>query len=113
MLPKLLEEGISVASVEYRFIAEATADGVVPPVHGPLHDAARALQFVRSKASEWNIDKSKIAASGGSAGACTSLWLAFHSDLADPKSADPIARESTRLCVRPYLELRPPWIQSK
>ena len=31
------------------------------------------------------------------AGACTSLWLAFHDDLADPQSADPIARESTRL----------------
>jgi hypothetical protein len=25
------------------------------------------------------------------------LWLAFHDDLADPKSDDPIARESTRL----------------
>ncbi len=64
---------------------------------GPLHDAARALQFVRSKATEWNIDKQRIAASGGSAGACTSLWLAFHPDLADPKSDDPVVRESTRL----------------
>lgn len=36
-------------------------------------------------------------ASGGSAGACTSLWLAFHDDLADPASPDPVARESTRL----------------
>lgn len=97
MLPKLLDSGISVASVEYRFIPEATADGEVPPVKGPLHDAARALQLIRSKADEWNIDKTRIAASGGSAGACTSLWLAFHSDLADPSSDDPVARESTRL----------------
>jgi acetyl esterase/lipase len=97
MLPKLLSEGISVASVEYRFIAEATADGVVPPVKGPLLDAARALQAVRSKATEWNLDKKKIAASGGSAGACTSLWLAFHPDLADPQSDDLVARESSRL----------------
>jgi acetyl esterase/lipase len=93
----MLDAGISVASVEYRFINEATADGVVPPVKGPLHDAARALQFVRSKAAEWNIDKLRIGASGGSAGACTSLWLAFHPDMADPKSDDPVARESTRL----------------
>lgn len=92
-----LAAGISIASVEYRFIEEAMADGVEPPVKGCLHDAARALQFVRSKAKEWNIDKTKVAASGGSAGACTSLWLAFHDDLADPKSEDPIARESTRL----------------
>ncbi len=97
LLPAMLTNGISVVSVEYRFIAEATADGVVPPVKGPLSDAARALQFVRSKAGEWNIDKERIGASGGSAGACTSLWLAFHDDMADPKSADPVARESTRL----------------
>jgi acetyl esterase/lipase len=97
MLPDFLKAGISVASVEYRFIPEATADGVVPPVKGPLHDAARALQLVRSKAAEWNIDKRRIGASGGSAGACSSLWLAFHPDLADPQSSDPVARESTRL----------------
>lgn len=97
MLPVMLKAGISVVSVEYRFIPEATADKVVPPVKGPLHDAARALQFVRSKAAEWNIDKARIGASGGSAGACSSLWLAFHPDLADANSADPIARESTRL----------------
>ena len=92
-----LAAGISVVSVEYRFIREATADKVEPPVKGPLHDAARALQFVRHKAAEWNIDKERIGASGGSAGACSSLWLAFHPDLADPKSDDPVARESTRL----------------
>jgi acetyl esterase/lipase len=97
MLPTMLKAGISVVSVEYRFIPEATADNEVPPVKGPLHDAARALQFVRSKAKEWNIDKARIAAAGGSAGACSSLWLAFHDDMADPKSSDPIARESTRL----------------
>ncbi len=92
-----LKAGISIASVEYRFIEEAIADGVEPPVKACLHDAARALQFVRSKASEWNIDKTRVGASGGSAGACTSLWLAFHDDLADPKSDDPVARESSRL----------------
>lgn len=97
LLPEMLKNGISVVSVEYRFISEATKDGVVPPVKGPLSDAARALQFVRSKASEWNIDKERIGASGGSAGACTSLWLAFHDDMADAKSADPVTRESTRL----------------
>ena len=97
LLPLMLKNGISVVSIEYRFIPEATADGEKPPVNGPLHDAARALQFVRSKAAEWNIDKQRIGASGGSAGACSSLWLAFHDDMADPKSEDPIARESTRL----------------
>jgi len=97
LLQPMLKAGISVVSVEYRFIADARAEGVTPPVKAPLHDAARALQFVRSKAGEWAIDPKRIAASGGSAGACSSLWLAFHDDLADPNSPDPIARQSTRL----------------
>ncbi len=84
-------------SIEYRFVDRGQAAGVKPPVEWPLHDAARALQFVRSKAAEWNIDKTRIGATGGSAGACSSLWLAFHDDMADPKSSDPVARESTRL----------------
>jgi acetyl esterase/lipase len=96
-VPQLLAAGISVVSINYRFVPQAHAAGIKPPVQAPLHDAASALQFVRSKAAEWNIDKQRIGASGGSAGACSSLWLAFHPDLADPKSSDPVARESTRL----------------
>jgi acetyl esterase/lipase len=96
-LDKYLAAGISVVSINYRYVPQALAAGVKPPVKAPLHDAARALQFVRSKAPEWNIDKARIGASGGSAGACSSLWLAFHDDMADPKSSDPVARESTRL----------------
>ncbi|MBI3878722.1 MAG: alpha/beta hydrolase [Verrucomicrobia bacterium] len=92
-----LAAGISVVAINYRFIPQAEADKLVPPVKGPLLDAARALQFVRSKAAEWNIDKARVAATGSSAGACSSLWLAFHPDMADPKSNDPVARESTRL----------------
>jgi acetyl esterase/lipase len=94
---KVLAAEISVAAINYRYVSQAPAAGTEPPVEAPLHDAARALQFVRSKATEWNIDKARIGAAGGSAGACSSLWLAFHDDLADPNSSDPIARESTRL----------------
>ena len=96
-LDKYLAAGVSVVSINYRYATQAMIAGVKPPVEWPLHDAARALQFVRSKAAEWNLDKARIGASGGSAGACSSLWLAFHDDMADPKSTDPVARESTRL----------------
>lgn len=94
---QFLDVGISVAAINYRYVQQAEELKVEPPVKAPLEDAARALQFVRSKAGEWNIDKKKIGATGGSAGGCSSLWLAFHPDMADPNSADPIARESTRL----------------
>lgn len=93
----LLDAGISVAACNYRYVKQAVEEGVKPPVKAPLHDAARALQFVRSKAEAWNLDKQRIGAAGGSAGACSSLWLAFHDDLADPDSDDPVDRESTRL----------------
>ena len=92
-----LDKGISVVAINYRYVRNGVEDKVEPPVKAPLGDAARALQFVRSKAAEWNLDKIRIGATGGSAGACTSLWLAFHDDMADPKSDDPVARESTRL----------------
>ncbi|MDG1357693.1 MAG: GDSL-type esterase/lipase family protein [Akkermansiaceae bacterium] len=86
-----LAHGISVASVNYRLLGE----GVTLPT--PVHDAARAVQFLRSKAREWNIDKNKIVLSGQSAGACSSLWIACHDDLAKPQASDPVERESTRV----------------
>jgi len=92
-----LDAGISVVSINYRYSWQAQLEGIKPPVKAPLEDAARALQFVRSKAKEWNIDKQRIGATGGSAGACSSLWLAMHPDMAAPNSKDPVARESTRL----------------
>jgi len=92
-----LDNGISVVTINYRLMAQANQQKVTPPVKAPLEDAARALQYVRSKAKEWNIDKKRIGATGGSAGGCSSLWLAFHDDMADAKSDDPVARESTRL----------------
>lgn len=85
-----LDKGISVASLNYRL----TGTDRLPT---PVHDAARGLQFLRSKAKEWNIRTDRIALTGGSAGACTSMWLLYHDDLADPNSEDPVARESTRV----------------
>ncbi len=85
-----LDRGISVASVEYRLTP-------ANPLPAPVHDAARAIQYLRSRDAELNIDKKKIALTGTSAGACTSMWLLMHDDLADPKADDPVLRESTRV----------------
>lgn len=92
-----LNAGISVAALNYRFIPQAMEQKIEPPVKGCLLDAARALQTIRSKAKTWNLDSTRVGATGGSAGACTSLWLALHDDLANPQSEDMVARESTRL----------------
>jgi acetyl esterase/lipase len=97
VIQRCLDAGISVAAINYRYVKQAAELKIEPPVKAPLEDAARALQFIRSKAGEWNLDKKRVGATGGSAGGCSSLWLALHDDLADPKSDDPVARESTRL----------------
>ena len=86
------EAGISVSSLHYRFV---NGTDIIFP--SPQHDCARALQFLRSKAAQWNIDPKRVACYGGSAGAGISMWLGFHEDLADPKSDDPVARQSTRI----------------
>ena len=90
---QLLNAGISVAAINYRYVS-------IAPLPQPHHDARRALQFIRSKADQWNIDKDRVAAFGGSAGAQICMWLAFTDEMANPNSTEPIERESTRLtCV--------------
>jgi acetyl esterase/lipase/lysophospholipase L1-like esterase len=107
-----LKNGISYVAINYRYLQQTIIDSgsergtgpVLPrgdypeaPVRVPLYDAARSIQFVRSHAKQWNIDSKRIGLTGSSAGACTSLWLAYHDDLANPTAADPILRESTRV----------------
>lgn len=90
LLKECLDSGISVAAINYRYSTQAIAPA-------PFQDGARAVQFLRSQAKEWNIDSTRFAATGNSAGAGISLWLGFHKDMADPKSDDPVLRRSTRL----------------
>jgi hypothetical protein len=85
--------GISYASFNYRLSNEVS----FPAFH---HDCMRAVQFLRYHAERLNLDPSRFASTGGSAGAGISMWLAFKDDMADPESDDPIARQSTRLtCI--------------
>lgn len=96
MLEKVLQSGISFASINYRLSGEV-------PYPAQMHDSARAIQYIRRNARQWNIDSKRLAAYGGSAGSGISQWLAFHDDMANPKSKDPVERESTRLsCAIPF-----------
>jgi acetyl esterase len=90
MIKGCLEAGVSFMAINYRFRTSA-------PIQDILRDCARSIQFVRANAARYNIDPQRIASYGGSAGAGTSLWLAFHPDLADPKSKDPVLRQSSRI----------------
>jgi len=92
MLHSALADGISFAALHYRFI-----DGKDVLLPTPQRDSARAVQFLRSKAKEWNLDPTRVACFGGSAGAGCSMWIGFHDDLADPNNSDPVLRQSTRI----------------
>ena len=89
---RFLEAGVSVALINYRFMNQ-------PPygILGSMNDSKRCIQYLRFNAEKFNIDKTRIACTGGSAGAGTALWLAFSDDMADPQNSDPVLRESTRL----------------
>lgn len=96
ILEECLAAGIAVVSANYRF----SSDALFP---APMHDGARAVQFVRAQATRWNLNPGRIAVSGSSAGATLALWIALHDDLADPSSADPVARLSSRVtCATPH-----------
>ncbi len=104
-----LADGIAVVSANYRFV-----DGSTTLSPAPLLDSARVIQFLRSRADDWNLDAGKIAVSGSSAGAVISMWIGYHDDLAQPKSDDPVARQSSRVtCIVPLngpANLDPRWI---
>ncbi len=93
LLELCLSRGISVATANYRYVDQ----NVHMP--DPLYDAARSVQYLRLHAGEYNVNPKAVIPMGGSAGAVMALWMAFHDDLADAKSDDPVKRQSTRVCT--------------
>ncbi|HTL52066.1 MAG TPA: alpha/beta hydrolase [Planctomycetota bacterium] len=91
-LSAYLAHGISVVSANYRFISKH-------PFPAPLEDGVRAVQYVRSRAAEWGIDPKRVALEGHSAGGCIAVWIATRDEQAKPDSADPVEKESSRVCA--------------
>lgn len=92
----LFEAGVSIVSINYRLTS-------VAPHPAQVDDCTRAVQFVRSKAKEWNINPERIALMGASAGGHLSLWVGLHDDRKNPDSPDPVERLSTRVsCIVNY-----------
>ena len=62
LVANCLDAGISIASANYRLSTTDTFPA-------PMHDGARAIQYLRSRSKELGLDPDGIAASGSSAGA--------------------------------------------
>ncbi len=87
-----LDNNIAVASINYRFYSDNDSLGV----RLCLQDIQTAIQYLRFNASEFNIDKERVGCFGTSAGAGSSLYFAFHDDLAIQGDSS-LKGESTRL----------------
>jgi hypothetical protein len=90
-----LKNNIAFASLNYRFSRTDDSLGVA----ACLKDVRTALQHIRHHAGAYNVNKERIGCYGSSAGAGSSLYLAFHDDFAR-KNDTTILGESTRIqCV--------------
>lgn len=87
--------GVTVIGLKYRLRPphKVTNEGIQALT---LLDAKRAVRLVRHHARAWGIDPRNIGIAGYSAGGNLSMNLAANFDEGDPKSPDPIERESSR-----------------
>jgi acetyl esterase/lipase len=85
-----------------------------PKYHHPveMHDAQRAIRFVRARASEWGVDPERVGIMGFSAGGHLASTAATHFDADQPDAKDEIDRQSCRpdlaILVYPVITLQGP-----
>jgi acetyl esterase/lipase len=78
----------------------------------PWLDASRAIRLIRSRASEWKVDSSRLGIWGFSAGGHLTSTVITQFDKGHPKATDPVEKESSRpdfaiLCY-PVISMEPP-----
>ncbi|MEO5823262.1 MAG: alpha/beta hydrolase [Vicinamibacteraceae bacterium] len=80
----------------------------------PLGDARRALRVVRSRASEFGVQRERLGLMGFSAGGHLTATVATHVDRGDAAATDPIDRESARpdfaILAYPVITLAENWL---
>lgn len=97
--------GFSIVTVRYHLVTESAPpncdpDGIAnyfPTATDPNKDAQRVIQYIRSRAGEWGLDKDRVAGIGISAGGHLALWSSLTADAIDASSPDPTLHESSRL----------------
>src|SRR3989338_5889469 len=93
MIIDLLNKGVAFASINYPLLGSNEKEGLIKSLNG----IKRSVQFVKLNSGSFNIVPEKIILLGSSAGASSALWLAFHDDMANLNSPDPVEQQSTRV----------------
>jgi acetyl esterase/lipase len=75
-LQAMLQQGLAVASIQYRLSGES----IFP---AQIHDVKGAVRFLRARAEEYNLDANRFAAFGSSAGGHLAALLATSGGVAD------------------------------
>ncbi len=93
-LGTFLDAGVAYVSIDYRLLEPGSeTEGVIKP----MADVRRSVQWLRYFAEPLNLDPTRVALMGDGGGGGMSLWLAFHDEMANAASEEPIARESSRV----------------
>ena len=79
-LAKCRQAGVTLVTISYRMVPDGRDLGVKPPVKVCLDDAVAAIRFIQAHADEWGVDPKRLGLTGGSAGACSSLYAALQND---------------------------------
>jgi acetyl esterase/lipase len=86
-----------------------------PKYHHPveLMDVSRAIRTARARAKEWELDPQRVGVLGFSAGGHLASTAATHFDEGDPKSEDPVERQSSRpdlaILIYPVISMQEPY----
>jgi acetyl esterase/lipase len=90
MIREYLHRGYTVCAVVHGSQPKYT----IPEI---LDDMNRSIRFIRSRASQYQIDPHRIGICGASAGGHLSLMIGTAGTSGDPQAKDPIDRESSRV----------------
>lgn len=86
---------LGVAGVVLKYRLPKT-EGASYTIDTALADAQRAIRIVRSRASEWNLDSTRVGMMGFSAGGALTALAGTRFDAGNASASDPVERQSSR-----------------
>ncbi|OKY27814.1 alpha/beta hydrolase [Thalassotalea sp. PP2-459] len=99
---QFLKAGVNFIAVNYSLLDVDRIDST--GIRKSLNDVAHAIQYIRSNATQFSIDKQRVAIYGESTGANLALWVGLSDDLANNQSTNLIERESTTVSAIAAIE---------
>ncbi len=92
----LAGHGIAAFVLKYRLARDAAGNSPYKVEKEALADAQRAIQLIRARATEWNVNPHRVGILGFSAGGEVALLAATSHDSGNPGAGDLIERQSSR-----------------